>query len=100
MKRILKKIFLVLLLIIFFLDLSLFFGMSWIINNVGLMSIDEVIFHLKVPLTGTSNDLIKDIIVSCVIPVIIIFLVVTILLLKKFTYKMVLEIKLFIKKEI
>lgn len=95
MKRILKKIFLVLLLIIFFLDLSLFYGMSWIINNVGLMSIDEVIFHLKVPLTGTSNDLIKDIIVSCVVPVIIIFLVATILLLKKFTYKMVLEIKLF-----
>ena len=69
--------------------------MSWIVSNVGLMSIDEVIFHLKVPLTGTSNDLIKDIIVSCVVPVIIIFLVATILLLKKFTYKMVLEIKLF-----
>ena len=73
-RKIIRNILYVLMLIIILIDIFLFFGMNWVIKNVGVVSIDEVIFHLKVPLEGTSQGMINDFIRNCIVPTIMIFI--------------------------
>lgn len=47
---------------------------GWVIDTWGLLSIDEIIFHLKVPLEGTNTDVIIDGINACVPLAVMIFL--------------------------
>lgn len=39
---------------------------GWVLDTWGLLSMDEIIFHLKVPLEGTNTDMIIDGINACV----------------------------------
>ena len=39
---------------------------NWVLDTWGLLSIDEIIFHLKVPLEGTNSDVVLDGINACV----------------------------------
>ena len=39
---------------------------EWILNTWGMLSMDEIIFHMKVPLEGTNEDMIVDAINYCV----------------------------------
>lgn len=39
---------------------------KWVMDTWGLLSIDEIIFHLKVPLEGTNTEMVKDGINACV----------------------------------
>ena len=71
--------------------------MNWVIKNVGVVSIDEVIFHLKVPLEGTSQGMINDFIRNCIVPTIMIFISIFILFQKRYKYKSVFTIKIFNK---
>ena len=90
-----NKIVSILLAILIFLDLVLVLGLNWVIINIGVVSIDEVIFHLKVPLKGTSHDLIYEAIKSCLIPAIIITVLFVYLILMKHKTEVTLKIKLF-----
>ena len=47
---------------------------GWVMDTWGLLSIDEIIFHLKVPLEGTNTDVIIDGINACVPLAMMIFL--------------------------
>lgn len=47
---------------------------NWIMDTWGLLSIDEIIFHLKVPLDGANSDIILDGINACMPLAILIFL--------------------------
>ena len=38
---------------------------NWVLDTWGLLSIDEIIFHLKVPLEGTNSDVVIDGINAC-----------------------------------
>ena len=98
-RKISKNIFYVFILIILLIDLFIFFGMNWVIENVGVVSIDEVIFHLKVPLEGTSHTMINDFILKCVVPTLLIFIIIVVLFQKRYKYESIFTIKVF-KKEI
>ena len=94
-KRIINIIFLIFALFLTLLNLVVFFTMDYIERNIGLVSIDEVIFHLKVPLQGTSHTMIRDIIYNYVVPAIVIFLAITIPFLIRFKHKSEIEINIF-----
>lgn len=48
---------------------------NWLLDTWGLLSIDEIIFHLKVPLDGTNSDVVLDGINACVpLAVLVLFL--------------------------
>lgn len=53
-----KKLSNVVAIVIVFLSFLLALSTKWVIGTFGLLSPDELIFHLKVPLEGTSNELI------------------------------------------
>ena len=93
-----KKREVILITILTLINLTIFFGIRWINKNVGLVSIDEIIFHLRVPLSGTSKSMIGDIIITCVIPILVIVLSLTIILIIIRKYNKELNIKI-LKKE-
>ena len=48
---------------------------NWVLDTWGLLSIDEIIFHLKVPLDGTNSDVVLDGFNACVpLAVLVLFL--------------------------
>lgn len=38
---------------------------TWVLDTWGLLSIDEIIFHLKVPLEGTNSEVVQDGVNAC-----------------------------------
>lgn len=48
------------------LGLILYNLTRWVMKTWGLLSIDEIIFHLKVPLEGTNTEVIEEGIAACV----------------------------------
>lgn len=53
---------------------------NWVLDTWGLLSIDEIIFHLKVPLDGTNSDVVLDGINACV-PLVVLVLFLSIFLI-------------------
>lgn len=94
-KKVINIIFLIFALLFTLLNLIIFFTMDYIEKNIGLVSIDEVIFHLKVPLQGTSRTMIRDIIFNYVVPAMVIFLIVLVPYLIRFKHKSEIEINIF-----
>ena len=77
--KIIKKIgygfYCILMIIISVLGFILYNLGNWVLDTWGLLSIDEIIFHLKVPLEGTNSDVVLDGINACVpLAVLILFL--------------------------
>ena len=65
----------ILMIIISVLGFILYNLGNWVLNTWGLLSIDEIIFHLKVPLDGTNSDVVLDGINACVpLAVLVLFL--------------------------
>ena len=56
----------ILMIIISVLGFILYNLGNWVLDTWGLLSIDEIIFHLKVPLDGTNSDVVLDGINACV----------------------------------
>ena len=79
------------------LNLTAYFGLNWIKKNVGIVSIDEIIFHLRVPLKGTGQNIIDDILLTCVLPISIIFIVLLVIFFLKPINSIVIRFKLFKK---
>ena len=42
------------------LSLALYELVGWVMESWGGLSIDEIIFHLKVPLDGTNMEVVTD----------------------------------------
>ena len=67
--------FCILMIIISVLGFILYNLGNWVLDTWGLLSIDEIIFHLKVPLDGTNSDVVLDGINACVpLAVLVLFL--------------------------
>lgn len=65
----------ILMIIISVLGFILYNLGNWVLDTWGLLSIDEIIFHLKVPLDGTNSDVVLDGINACVpLEVLVLFL--------------------------
>ena len=65
----------ILMIIISVLGFILYNLGNWVLDTWGLLSIDEIIFHLKVPLDGTNSDVVLDGINECVpLAVLVLFL--------------------------
>ena len=65
----------ILMIIISVLGFILYNLGNWVLDPGGLLSIDEIIFHLKVPLDGTNSDVVLDGINACVpLAVLVLFL--------------------------
>ena len=69
--RKLKKNKKIQLFIVAFISLLLLISIEWLYRNTGNLTIDQFIFHLKVPLQGTNSDMIWQYIIQ-VIPISII----------------------------
>lgn len=69
-----RKIIIVILNIILFLDLLLFLSIRWMTQTWLDLSVDEVLFHLINPLAGTNSDMVKEYFFSCVILCIVLFI--------------------------
>ena len=77
--KIIKKIgygfYCILMIIISVLGFILYNLGNWVLDTWGLLSIDEIIFHLKVSLDGTNSDVVLDGINACVpLAVLVLFL--------------------------
>lgn len=68
-------------LIVTLLGVILYNASKWVIDTWGLLSIDEIIFHLKVPLEGTNEDVIVEFLNRCIPPAVLSAFVVGILLI-------------------
>ena len=56
------------------LGIVLFNASSWVMDTWGLITFDEIIFHLKVPMEGTNTDMIFDFINQCLPAAILVML--------------------------
>lgn len=97
-KKIGKKIIYILFLLLLLLNLFIYFGMNWVVKNVGVLSVDEVIFHLKVPLQGTSHNMINDFIYNGIVPTVVTFIIIIIIFQRRYKCKSIFTIKIFQKR--
>ena len=74
----------ILMIIISVLGFILYNLGNWVLDTWGLLSIDEIIFHLKVPLEGTNSDVVLDGINACVpLAVLVLFLAIFLIIVLK-----------------
>lgn len=52
--------------IIVFISMLLLTSIEWLYNNTGNLTMEQLVFHLKVPLQGTSSDLIWKYIIEVI----------------------------------
>jgi len=74
-----KIIIIISLSIAFFLTISI----SWLYSNFGHLTLEEIVFHLKVPMEGTSTDMIWKYLIQCPWKVIVLTIIVSILLINR-----------------
>ena len=53
-----------------------FLSVQWIFRTWSHLSMDELIFHLQSPLEGTNTDMVKEYLIECLAPALLIFVVV------------------------
>ncbi len=56
------------------------FSARWMFHTWNKLTMDELVFHIKAPLEGTNNDMIKEYILVCVVPTLVLILVLCIFL--------------------
>ena len=97
-RKVIELLIKIIVLILSLLSIILFFGLNWVKSNIGIVSIDEIIFHINVPLTGTSQTMIEDIIFSSAIPAILLYIGLFWLIIRKYKYTFMIDISIFKKK--
>lgn len=80
---------------ILFLAVLLVLSSRWVITTFGLITPDELIFHLKVPLQGTSNEMINNFIKRSFVPTVCITLFLVIFFCWKSKTDTELQLKIF-----
>lgn len=84
MKNILKKSSVV---IIVFLSFLIYYSTKWMLNTFGDISVDEIIFNLKVPMSGVNKDYIYDFVKKCIKPSLLYTMIISIVILFRFKNK-------------
>ena len=77
-----------------FLSVVIYYLAQWIIDTWGLLTMDEIIFHLKVPLDGTSEDMVRDAVNNCLPAAfmgLIVIVVLLVVLRKRFLTQLILK---------
>lgn len=92
MKTTIKKIIST---IILFLAVFIIFSSRWVIATFGLITPDELIFHLKVPLQGTSGEMVNSFIKGTLVPSALILVLFVALLLRTMETVTELQIKFY-----
>lgn len=72
MKKFLKKMGKLIVILLLTIAVLLSLSMRWLLATWKSISINEVIFHLKAPLEGTSDEFIIEYLLQCLLPTIII----------------------------
>lgn len=68
--------------VLFFIFVSLlFFSVDWMFGTWQHLRIEELIYHLNAPMSGTNEGMIKDYLSSCAVPVILLSFFMIILLI-------------------
>ncbi|MBQ2835680.1 MAG: LTA synthase family protein [Clostridia bacterium] len=78
-KKTAKIIIIISLSIAFLLTISI----NWLYSNFGHLTLEEIVFHLKVPMEGTSTDMIWKYLIQCPWKIIALTIIVSILLIKR-----------------
>lgn len=84
-----KRIIYILIVVFLLLAFSASVTIEWLYETFGHLSIDEIIFHLKVPMEGSNTDLIFIFIKECILKVIIPTIIISFALI----YPMVKDLK-------
>ncbi len=95
MKKILKNIAVC---IIIFVGFLVYNSTKWALNTFGDISVEEIIFNLKVPMAGVNKDYIIDYINSCLKPSIIFTSISSVLILYKLQKRIIINLKLVSKQ--
>ena len=74
MKKILRIVETFISVLLITLASLLSFSIAWMFKTWTNLSMEELVFHLEVPLEGTNEDMIIEYIRSCAVPTVIIFL--------------------------
>lgn len=58
---------------------------NWVMDTWGLLSVDEIIFHLKVPLEGTNTEIVEEGVNACVplVVLVVLFILAAVLGMRK-----------------
>ena len=70
-----KKIICIIIVLLILISFIATVSLEWLYNTFGHLTMDEIIFHLKVPMEGTNSDAIFNYLITC-IPIILISTVV------------------------
>lgn len=65
-RRMFGPLFTLIMLIGLFLGVVSYYLAQWVIDTWGLLTMDEIVFHLKVPLEGTNEDMVWEAVNLCV----------------------------------
>ena len=82
-KKVLKTIGVIITGILLLLALFILFGSRWVFKTWSDLSIEEVIYHIGAPLTGTNMDMIWDYVFWGVVPVVVMVALMAIVLYLK-----------------
>lgn len=85
-----KRIICTLIVICLLLAFSASVTIEWLYDTFGHLTMDEIVFHLKVPMEGTNTDIILKFIKQCILKVIIPTIIISFALI----YPMVKDIKI------
>lgn len=85
-----KRITSIIIVICILLAFSVSVTIDWLYETFGNLTMDEIVFHLKVPMEGTNTDLIYIFIKEAIIKVVIPTIIISILLI----YPMVKDLKI------
>lgn len=100
LKKIISKFIWIINIPLLLINIILLFGIGWLNNNFGLVSMEEIIFHLNVPIGGTSKDMISDFLNKCIFPSVAIFIIFITLFYFRYKAETIVSIRIFrIKRE-
>lgn len=85
-----KSVVCILIILFLLIAFGMTVGIEWAYDTFGHLSIDEVIFHLKVPMEGTNTDLIWTFAKQCLWKVIVPTIIISFVLI----YPMVKDLKI------
>ena len=84
-----KMIICLIIIIILLIAFSTTVTIEWLYDTFGNLSMDEIVFHLKVPMEGTNTDILYTFLKQCILKVIIPTVIISFILI----YPMIRNIK-------
>ena len=82
--------------VVIFLCFLLIFAATWVNNTFGVVTLDQLVFHMTVPIDGTNRSLISQFIIEVLAPTIIFSF--AIMFVVCYNYKYAIDIKFGFKK--